>query len=95
VLKCASYSRGTLVACAALTIRIRSSSSRRTLPTVTRSGAEVVVRFGVEDAAAEHARLASLGVDVGELERVENVIEYFNFPDPDGNLLSMYAEVKS
>jgi catechol 2,3-dioxygenase-like lactoylglutathione lyase family enzyme len=63
--------------------------------TVTRSGAEVVVRFGIQDAAHEHARLASLGVLVGELQRVEDVIEYFNFHDPDGNLLSMYAEVES
>jgi hypothetical protein len=39
--------------------------------------------------------LASLGVLVGELQRVEDVIEYFNFHDPDGNLLSMYAEVES
>lgn len=62
--------------------------------TVTRSGAEVVVRFGVEDAAAEHARLAALGVDVGELHTVEGVIEYFDVPDPDGNLLSLYALVQ-
>jgi catechol 2,3-dioxygenase-like lactoylglutathione lyase family enzyme len=63
--------------------------------TVTRSGAEVVVRFGVEDVAAQHARLATLGVPVGELQRAEDVIEYFTFRDPDGNILSMYAEIES
>lgn len=62
---------------------------------VARSGAEVVVRFGVQDAAAEHARLASLCVPVGDLQRVEGVIEYFTFPDPDGNLLNVYAEAGS
>jgi hypothetical protein len=32
---------------------------------------------------------------VGELQRVEDVIEYFTFRDPDGNILSMYAEIES
>jgi len=48
----------------------------------------------VHDASAERDRLKALGVAVGELENVDNVIEYFDFPDPDGNRLGLYAEVE-
>lgn len=61
--------------------------------TTVRSGAEAVVRFGVADAAVEHARLVALGIDVGELVRIDGVIEFFDFADPDGNRLSVYAEL--
>lgn len=60
----------------------------------TRTGAEAIVRFGVTDAEAERSRLAALGVPVGEVQQVESVLEYFDFSDPDGNHLSMYAEVE-
>lgn len=60
----------------------------------TGSTGGIVVRFGVADAGAERTRLASLGVEVGELQQVENVLEYFDFPDPEGNHLSIYAEVE-
>ncbi|CAL8980197.1 hypothetical protein PROP_03068 [Propionicimonas sp. T2.31MG-18] len=53
-----------------------------------------VVRLGVPDVAAERARLRASGVAVGPLEQVEGVLEYFEFPDPDGNLLGLYAEVE-
>ena len=53
-----------------------------------------ILRLGVHDAGAEHDRLAALGVAVGELENVDNVIEYFDFADPDGNRLGLYAEVE-
>lgn len=56
-----------------------------------RSGAEVVVRLGVADAAAEHARLGRLGVDAGPLEHVEGVVDHFVVRDPDGNHLGVYA----
>jgi len=59
-----------------------------------RTGAEVVVRFGVIDAEAERIRLMALGVPVGEVRQVESELEYFEFSDPDGNRLSMYAEVE-
>jgi catechol 2,3-dioxygenase-like lactoylglutathione lyase family enzyme len=36
-----------------------------------------------------------LGRDTVTRSGAEDVIEYFNFHDPDGNLLSMYAEVAS
>ena len=35
-----------------------------------RSGAQVVVRFGVDDAGRERQRLEQLGVSVGPLEHV-------------------------
>jgi predicted enzyme related to lactoylglutathione lyase len=54
-------------------------------------GAGAVARFGVADAAAERDRLAGLGVEVGPLEHVPDAVDYFDFTDPDGNLLSCYA----
>lgn len=59
----------------------------------TRSGAEVVTRFGVDDAAAERERLLAAGVAAGPLEHVPGVVEYFDFQDPDGNRLSFYSEL--
>lgn len=58
-----------------------------------RSGAEVVTRFGVGDAAAERERLLQEGIDVGPLEHVPDAVDYFDFVDPDGNMLSFYSEV--
>lgn len=49
------------------------------------------MRFGVEDAAAEHSRLSTLGVEVGELIHVPGVVDVFDFADPDGNVLSVYS----
>lgn len=60
-----------------------------------RSGAEVVTRFGVPDAARERERLEALGVSVGPLEHVPGAVDYFDFTDPDGNVLSLYTEVES
>ncbi|RZQ62432.1 VOC family protein [Amycolatopsis suaedae] len=54
---------------------------------------EWVLRLGVADAAAERDRIASLGVAVGELIRVEGAVAYFEFTDPDGNQLSCYTEL--
>lgn len=59
-----------------------------------RSGAEVVTRFGVPDAGAEHVRLRGLGVDVSALEHVPEAVDYFDFADPDGNVLSIYSTVE-
>lgn len=61
-------------------------------PTV-RSGAEVVTRFGVSDAAAERERLLVDGVEVGALEHVPDAVDYFDVLDPDGNQLSFYSEL--
>jgi predicted enzyme related to lactoylglutathione lyase len=59
----------------------------------TRSGAEVVIRFGVADAATERARLSALGIVVGPLEHVVGAVDYVDFCDPDGNVLSVYSVV--
>lgn len=59
----------------------------------TRSGAEVVTRLGVGNAAAERERLLAAGIAVGPLEHVPNAVEYFDFHDPDGNQLSFYSEL--
>jgi lactoylglutathione lyase len=58
-----------------------------------RSGAQVVIRFGVEDAGRERRRLEDLNVSVGALQHVPEAVDYFDFRDPDGNVLSMYSEV--
>jgi lactoylglutathione lyase len=60
-----------------------------------RSGAEVVTRFGVDDVRREHGRLEAMGVAVGPLEHVPGAVRYFDFTDPDGNVLSMYTETDS
>jgi predicted enzyme related to lactoylglutathione lyase len=59
-----------------------------------RSGAEVVTSFGVADAGAERDRLVALGVEVGPLEHVEGAVDYFEFADPDGNVLGIHSEVE-
>lgn len=58
-----------------------------------RSGAQVVTRFGVDDAGQERQRLERLGIPVGPLEHVPGAVNYFDFQDLDGNMLSMYSEV--
>lgn len=60
----------------------------------TRSGAQVVTRFGVDDVAAERERLVGLGVEVGPLEHVPDAVDYVDFLDPDGNQLSFYTELQ-
>jgi hypothetical protein len=44
----------------------------------------------VTDLESERERLLSLGVAVGEIERVEGVISFCDFVDPDGNKLGLY-----
>ena len=50
-----------------------------------------VFRIGVPDVQAEHERLANLGIAVGPIQHIEDVLETFQFADPDGNLLSLYT----
>lgn len=61
-------------------------------PTV-RSGAEVIIRLGVAAAGGQRERLLTVGVTVGPLEHVPGAVDYFDFTDPDGNVLSMYSEL--
>ena len=49
-----------------------------------------LVRVGVEDIDAERRRLLDLAVAVEDTERVEGVIAFCDFADPDGNRLSLY-----
>lgn len=49
-----------------------------------------VLRLGVVDIAAEHARLTELGVELDEIITVPELISFFDFRDPDGNELSLY-----
>ena len=53
-------------------------------------GDRTVFRIGVKDVEAARGRLATMGIDVGPIERIEAVIAFFEFADPDGNLLSLY-----
>ncbi|MBF4588510.1 MULTISPECIES: VOC family protein [unclassified Curtobacterium] len=58
------------------------------------AGAEenaVLVRFGVDDVAAQHRRIAALGIDVGPVEHVDGAVDWFDVHDPDGNVLSLYS----
>ncbi len=52
---------------------------------------ETVLRIGVPDVYAEHARLTELGVEVDPVVRVEQVIDFFDLRDLDGHPLSFYT----
>jgi catechol 2,3-dioxygenase-like lactoylglutathione lyase family enzyme len=54
------------------------------------SGSEHVFRVGVEDIDEARRRLLGLGVTVADTERIEGVIAFCDFVDPDGNRLSLY-----
>ena len=49
-----------------------------------------ILRFGVTDLEIERIRLATIGIDIGEITRVEGVIAFCDFSDPYGNKLSIY-----
>jgi catechol 2,3-dioxygenase-like lactoylglutathione lyase family enzyme len=48
-----------------------------------------ILRIGVSDLEAQREVVASAGVDVGDIEQVEDVIKFCDFRDPDGNLFSL------
>lgn len=54
-------------------------------------GDQNVLRVGVDDAAAEHERLSALGLDLPPLEHVPGAVDFFDFADPDGNVLGVYS----
>jgi catechol 2,3-dioxygenase-like lactoylglutathione lyase family enzyme len=54
------------------------------------SGSGHVFRVGVEDIDEARRRLLGLGVTVADTERIEGVIAFCDFADPDGNRLSLY-----
>jgi lactoylglutathione lyase len=47
------------------------------------------IRFTTDDAAAAHAALLAVGVDVDEILRWPGVPAMFAFRDPDGNVFSI------
>jgi predicted enzyme related to lactoylglutathione lyase len=53
------------------------------------------IRFEVPDVAAEHARILALDLEIelDEIVQVPDLIDFFVFRDPDGNLLSLYTLV--
>ena len=48
------------------------------------------LRLEVTDIQSQHQRLTKLGIEPMDIELVPAVISYFDFKDPDGNLLSFY-----
>jgi catechol 2,3-dioxygenase-like lactoylglutathione lyase family enzyme len=52
-----------------------------------------ILRIGVSDVEAQREHVASIGVEVGDVEHVEGVIKLCDFRDPDGNLLSLVEVV--
>ncbi|WP_067535330.1 VOC family protein [Nocardia crassostreae] len=59
---------------------------------VEQGGGPWVFRLEVPDVAAEHERLTTLGLSLGEIVVVEGLIDFFEFADPDGNQLSLYTD---
>ena len=53
----------------------------------------ISVNLSVDDATAEHERLAALGLDVSPVERFEGVVEVFELTDPDGNTIGFVTEL--
>ncbi|MEV7760318.1 VOC family protein [Curtobacterium flaccumfaciens] len=53
----------------------------------------VSVRFGVDDVAAQHARIGALGIDIGPVECVDGAVDWCDVRDPDGNVLSLFSLV--
>ncbi|ROP72409.1 VOC family protein [Curtobacterium sp. PhB115] len=53
----------------------------------------VSVRFGIDDVAAQHARIGALGIDIGPVECVDGAVNWFDVRDPDGNVLSLFSLV--
>jgi catechol 2,3-dioxygenase-like lactoylglutathione lyase family enzyme len=49
-----------------------------------------IVRFETKGIEAIHKVVKNLVADVGDIEVVEGVIQYFDFKDPAGNKLSFY-----
>jgi catechol 2,3-dioxygenase-like lactoylglutathione lyase family enzyme len=56
-------------------------------------GAGLSVTLSIDDASAERARLAALGLDVTEVQRFEGVVDLFELTDPDGNTIGFVTEL--
>ncbi|MHA7281925.1 VOC family protein [Arthrobacter sp. TMS2-4] len=53
----------------------------------------ISVNISVEDAVREHASFTELGLDVTELQRFEDVVEFFELTDMDGNKIGFVTEL--
>jgi predicted enzyme related to lactoylglutathione lyase len=53
----------------------------------------IVMRFGVTNVYAEHARLERLGVEMSPVVHVEGAVDFFDLADPAGNVLSFYEVI--
>jgi predicted enzyme related to lactoylglutathione lyase len=51
------------------------------------------VNISVEDAAEEHARFTKLGLQVSELQRIADVVDFFELTDMDGNKIGFVTEL--
>jgi predicted enzyme related to lactoylglutathione lyase len=58
------------------------------------AGSSTVLRLGVDDVDAEHRRLQELGVPTGRVVHVPGAVDFFDFRDPFGNVLSLYTMVE-
>ena len=54
------------------------------------SESENIFRIGVKDIDAERRRLVDIGIEVGEITRIERLIALCDFQDNDGNRLNLY-----
>lgn len=51
------------------------------------------VNISVEDTAKEHARFTELGLHVSDLQRIGDVVEFFELTDMDGNKIGFVTEL--
>lgn len=55
----------------------------------------VSVNISVENASGERQRLAGRGLPVTEVQRFDDVVEYFELTDPDGNAIGFVTELSA
>jgi len=53
----------------------------------------ISVNISVDSASTERDRLAALGLDVTDVQRVEGVVEFFELTDLDGNKIGFVTEL--
>ncbi|WP_261841396.1 VOC family protein [Aliamphritea ceti] len=71
-------------------IRVTSSFWLQLFELEAEESSSKSVNFETDDIERSHELVLSLGVDAGQIETVPEAIQYFEFSDPFGNLLSFY-----
>ena len=56
----------------------------------TFTNSQNILRLEVDAIKEAHKRVSQLTTNIQGIEYIENVVYYFDFSDPDGNLLSFY-----